>query len=140
MAQGFAATPVATRRALRGLRAALERAAVGPELVGRIELVIAEVLNNIAEHAGAGPSPPMASLMAELCGGGVRVSVSDSGRPMPGGALPAGALPERNVPRENLPEGGFGWYLIRAQADAVGYSRKDGKNNLKLYFRPRETG
>lgn len=138
--QAFPATPMATRRALRGLRAALERVAVAPELMGRVELVIAEVLNNVAEHAGAGLTIPVVCLVTELCGGGVRVTVSDSGRSMTGGTPPAGTLPERNVPRENLPEGGFGWYLIRAQADAVGYSREDGKNNLKLHFRQRETG
>lgn len=133
----FPATAQGTRHALRDVRGALTRAGLAPEMLSRVETVLAEVLNNVAEHAcDARPAVPV-RLTAELRGSALRVRAHDRGRPMPGGVPPAGALPKRDVPRNLLPEGGFGWFLIREQSDSLFYRRADGENTLELQFRPR---
>ena len=136
----FPATAEGTRHALCDLCVALTRAGLAAELLSRVEMALAEVLNNIAEHAyRAGPVASV-RLAVEQCGGELCVCVRDCGRPMPGGALPDGTLPSRDVPRDRLPEGGFGWFLIRAQSDFLHYRREGRENTLELYFWPRSGG
>ncbi|VDC26110.1 ATP-binding protein [Pseudogemmobacter humi] len=115
---------------LESVRAGLARAMrsaplarLGPEDRGRAEILLAEVLNNIAEHACCGSGAGIRLLLrlepARLC-----LVVEDDGVAMPSGALPAGELPDA----ASLPEGGFGWFLIRSLAREISYLR-DGKTN-----------
>ncbi len=136
----FPATAVGTRHALCDLSVALAGAGLAAELLSRVETVLAEVLNNIAEHACRAEPAALVRLAAEHGGGGVGVRVRDGGRPWPGGAPPDGALPDRDVPRDRLPEGGFGWFLIRAQSDFLLYRREGRENTLELHFWPRSGG
>jgi len=99
------------------------------EALGLAEVVLAEALNNIVEHAYAG-QPGELDLRVETVAGGVRCLIVDHGRPMPGGAPPEGHAP-RIDPRD-LPEGGFGWFLIRALARDIGYRRCEGRNHLSF--------
>lgn len=101
----------------------------GPE-IGTIELVLAEVLNNISEHA-YGPRPGDVRLQMEVDAPLIRCSFSDRGRPMPAGKLPPPGLPHRPPPRP-LPEGGFGWHIIRSLASELTYSREAGCNRLSF--------
>lgn len=98
-------------------------ARLGPEDRGRAEILLAEVLNNIAEHACRGRTGEIRLLVRlepeRLC-----LVVEDDGAAMPSGTLPEGALPEAAT----LPEGGFGWFLIRTLAREISYLR-DGKTN-----------
>lgn len=94
------------------------------------ELVLAEVLNNVAEHA-YGPSG--GRVIVSLVGDpdGIRCRVIDEGRAMPGEQLPEGRLP--TVPGSalaDLPEGGFGWHLIRSLSVGLSYARVGGQNRL----------
>ncbi len=111
-----------------------------PDQHGTVEVVLAEVLNNIAEHAyAAGPGKITVSLI--LGRAGLSCQVTDDGAPMPGGRLPDGKHP---VPRANpgdsfaslaladLPEGGFGWNMIRRLTDGLLYSRVGGQNRLSF--------
>ncbi len=91
--------------------------------------MLAEVLNNVAEHAygragwaggGGGVGRP----------GGVRCRVTDRGHPMPGGEPPEGLLPA--VQPHDLPEGGFGWFLIRELSRDLRYARIGGENVLSF--------
>lgn len=133
----FPATAEGTRHALCDLCVALTGAGLAADLLSRVEMVVAEVLNNIAEHAyRAGPAAPV-WLAAEQCDGALCVCVRDCGQPMPGGTLPDGTLPSRDVPRDRLPEGGFGWFLIRSQSDFLLYRREGLENTLELHFWPR---
>jgi serine/threonine-protein kinase RsbW len=76
-----------------------------------VELVLAEVLNNVAEHAYAGGSGPVeVGLAPRPCG--IACRIVDSGLAMPNGQLPRGTC-HRSTPGD-LPEGGFGWHLIRS--------------------------
>jgi len=132
----FAATPDATRQALGSVRAALAQAGLAPMLVSRVEMVLAEVLNNIVEHAYTGEAGGRAWLVAQVRGGAVSVTITDRGTPVPRHRLGRTALPDADVPRDRLPEGGFGWYLIHSQTDSLGYRREDGANILELRFWP----
>lgn len=93
------------------------------------ELVLAEVLNNIAEHAYRGRVGPIV-LRLKPCAGGVFCLLSDDGVAMPGGGLPEGQRPGIDVARDDLPEGGFGWHLIRLLTSRLRYDRRSGCNRL----------
>ena len=109
----FPAEAEAIRAALEDLRGSLAMAGADESLQARVELVLAEVLNNIAKHAyGPGALGPV-TLRLSLGDGGVSLILRDQGVAMPGGILPKGRLPDLDVPRDALPEGGFGWHIIR---------------------------
>jgi serine/threonine-protein kinase RsbW len=125
------------------IRPALEalRAAVAPHLAGcdagvvdSIEIALAEVLNNIVEHAE--PSDTSGAIRISACGltYALAVCISDDGRPMPSLCPPAGALQDLSVPLQDLPEGGFGWALVRALSSRLRYRRRLGRNELSMCF------
>ncbi len=104
------------------------------QIIGRLGLVLAEALNNIAEHAYAARPGGLVVVRLRVDGEGVLVEIVDRGAPMPENRLPVGRLPPADVDLDELPEGGFGWYLIHDQADDVRYGRVDGENRLLLFF------
>lgn len=118
------AHPDAVRAALRHLCQASPVAGLTPDARGSVELVLAEVLNNVVEHAYAGSA---GEIEVTLAAGeeGLCCLVADAGLPMPDGMLPAGRLPEL---QDDLPEGGFGWHLIRSLATDITYRREGGRN------------
>lgn len=136
----FAADSAATRDALQALRAALSRQGTDPALLSRVEMVLAEVFNNVAEHAYAERPGGPVRLTLRQAGAGLVATVSDRGAPMPGNRLPEARLPRADVPMPNLPEGGFGWYLIHTESDSLIYRRENGENHLRLRFAPRQGG
>lgn len=105
---------------------------------GTVEVVLAEVLNNIAEHAYGGGTGTI-NLTVQTCAVGLACRVIDTGFPMPGGQLPAGnhplpqtdtgAMAERPA-LDDLPEGGFGWYIIRTLTQNLTYTRIGSQNRL----------
>jgi serine/threonine-protein kinase RsbW len=97
---------------------------------GTVEIVIAEALNNIVEHAYANGVGEI-ELQLKWSGGKLSVLITDRGHPMPGGNLPEGQLPPADP--DDLPEGGFGWFLIRSLSQDLRYCRADGRNHL--FFR-----
>ncbi|MGQ0566282.1 MAG: ATP-binding protein [Gemmobacter sp.] len=97
---------------------------------GTAQIVIAEALNNIVEHAYASGEGDI-ELSLRRKGGKLSVLISDRGRPMPGGQMPEGRLPDPDP--QDLPEGGFGWFLIRSLSQDLRYCRSEGRNHL--FFR-----
>ena len=123
----------AVRSALAQARAALARLSLTPECLGDVELVLAEVLNNIVLHAYDEVPGPIA-LELRLAGDELVCTVRDRGCPMPGGTLPPG-LPQRlDIARTAMPEGGFGWFLIRSHIRALSYDRDEAGNRLTLHM------
>lgn len=103
------------------------------ETLDSLRLSVAEALNNIVEHAYDGrigmPIVTQVSAAPARC----EVRLIDEGKPMPGGEIPDGSGSTFDPDDiENLPEGGFGWLLIRAEMDDVGYERREDRNFLRL--------
>ena len=117
------AEPESVRAALQQLMRDLGPANLAEDLQGTLELILAEVLNNIVEHAYADKGGGI-SLHLGLHPMALWCEVSDQGAPMPDGALPAGDA----AALDDLPEGGFGWFLIRSLANDLSY-RRDGETN-----------
>ncbi|WP_050526950.1 ATP-binding protein [Pseudorhodobacter aquimaris] len=100
---------------------------------GTAEIVLAEVFNNVVEHAYATRQGRI-KVCLKNHPDGVLVTVIDSGSPFPQQQLPQGLLPEINA-WDDLPEGGFGWYLIRSQVRHLSYQR-EGKHNRLTFCLP----
>jgi serine/threonine-protein kinase RsbW len=129
----FPSTPLAVRETLAQIVAALTACELPGEERGAIEIVLAEVLNNIVEHAYAAPDSGTIELSLRPTAIGLRCEVLDRGRPMPEGRLPLGGHPERGR-REDLPEGGFGWLLIHSLCQDLVYERQASQNRLTFRF------
>ncbi len=122
-----------------GVRDALDRAMAAPCLAdlsdmarGSLWIVLAEVLNNVTEHAYATARGTIVLRLWRF-ESGVAAEVVDHGAPMPGLELPAGRLTDiDSLPLEDLPEGGFGWFLIRTMTDWLIYDRVGQQNRLRF--------
>lgn len=119
------------------VRLAIQRALQTPLLLGlgtgereRLEIVLAEALNNIVEHAYAQKRGKIRLAMWNQRGR-IHLLFEDEGCAMPEGGLPKGDMPES----EQFPEGGFGWYLIRSFSQRVSYRRIDGFNRLYIILK-----
>lgn len=92
------------------------------------EIVLAEVLNNVVEHAYAQRQGDI-TLDIDPSPSGLACQISDSGAPMPGLSLPQGQFqPLDRI--DELPEGGFGWFLIRSLTENLLYQREGSLNTL----------
>lgn len=126
----FTASDSETRATLQALLPALTRAGVDAEECSTLELILAEVLNNVVEHAYANDPGPV-DLCVSVQSAGVRCTILDRGRPMPQGAVPSPGLPPIEPP-DFLPEGGFGWHIVRCLTSELGYTREADHNRLTL--------
>lgn len=113
-----------------GLRRAMGQdplASLSPDDRGTAEIVLAEVLNNIVEHAYA-RFPGTIRLRLTLGPGQLHCCVEDEGLAMPSGEPPSG----KAVDPQDLPEGGFGWHLIRTLSSGLTYERAGTLNQLRF--------
>lgn len=130
----FQADPTSVRLALKRMLSSPPLAHLRGADRSMAELVLAEVLNNVAEHA-FDEAGGKVEVRLRQDGKGVRCLIVDQGRPMPDGKLPEGRLPDgTGVALDDLPEGGFGWHLIRSLCADLTYSRVDGQNRLSLFL------
>lgn len=110
------------------------RSEVSDDTLGRLELVLAEVMNNVAEHASRqleGPArrqTPSIHLSIVLHESGLSCAITDDGVTLPADCVLPRGLPF--VDTEDLPEGGFGWYLIQDLTQALCYYREEHRNFL----------
>lgn len=127
----FAATPLAVRQTLSRTLHGLAGLRLDPEERGAVELVLAEALNNVVEHAYAGAS---GWVQLDCCHDdlGLHVTIRDRGRPMPRDGLPLGEAANDGRAPVDMPEGGFGWFIIRDLARDIRYRREGGMNVLSL--------
>ncbi len=138
--------PLAVREALCAL---FERLMLGPMEDGTrdaAQIVLAEALNNIVEHAYA-KAPGEIEVTLEISAHGLKCNIVDHGIAMPGGELPAGELADPapvgvapGVAIDDLPEGGFGWHLIRALSQDLRYRRVGGENLLSFRIDAKQCG
>lgn len=122
----LAADPFAVREGLARIAESGPMMALSADHRAKAEIVLAEVLNNISEHAYADRLGDISvSLWASASG--LDCEIVDQGREMPGGSPPKGTLPQ-----DDLPEGGFGWFLIRSLTSDLQYHRVRGRNRLRF--------
>jgi len=122
----------AVRALLQSLAAAPPLADLAPDRRSTAELVLAEVLNNVAEHAYGGRDGQL-SVTVRLTAAGLSCRIVDSGLAMPATGLPPGHLPAlAGTALGELPEGGFGWHLIRSLTTELSYARENGQNRLSF--------
>lgn len=126
----FAGVRAAVAQSLAMLRPHLSAATID-----RLEIVLSEVLNNVVEHAYGGAGGPI-ELWLGHHDDSAEVSVTDRGRPMPGGRLPMPALRPGRPAAAPPAEGGFGWGLISALATDLHYVRAGETNRLTLRIGP----
>lgn len=131
----FASSQLAVRRALRSTLGGLAGLDLTEDEASTVELVLAEVLNNVVEHAYAYDPSGVIEFQIRHDEHGLDCSVCDDGSAMPNDRLPAGKDGWSALSEESLPEGGFGWYLIRELAEDLDY-RRDGNRNIFQFRLP----
>lgn len=125
--------PDAVRAAMGEVCAFLNAAAIGGEDAQQVELVLAEVLNNIVEHAYGGDEDGTIRMELTRLDRSLECDLTDAGAPMPGGDAPHAALARmEGIAPADLPEGGFGWGLIRKLTSRLVYTRVGNLNHLRF--------
>lgn len=121
---------MAVRSGLQNLFAQEPLCSLCDDTRGTAEIVMAEALNNIVEHAYAAQAG-LIEIWVGLGATGLECSISDYGRPMPDFQLPKGQQHDL-AQMDDLPEGGFGWFLIRSLAQDLQYQRRYNQNLLRF--------
>lgn len=107
---------------------------VSEDVAARLELALAEALNNVVKHACAGtPDIPMGVVLSVVDPDGLELVVWDHG----GKAFvpPASAMPDFDPDDiDALPEGGFGLAIITQCATSVRHEWRDGTNRIIMTF------
>lgn len=130
----FVASEQDTRCALAEIMARLRTIGVPDEQAGGVEIALAEVINNVVEHAYANVDLGEILVRAVVMEGEMRLLVADEGAALPGGALPEGKPANIDTALDDLPEGGFGWFMIRTLTRDIRYRRVGERNHLRLIF------
>lgn len=105
---------------------------LSPDDKSVVEIVLAEVLNNIVEHAYQEKPTGRIELAVRLMGDGLHLAVQDSGLPLPNDLPSKPVSPDLDCATKDLPEGGFGWLLVRELTQDLHYERQDGRNILSF--------
>lgn len=124
---------MAARHALGNILAELADLSLDAEEIATVELVLAEAINNIVEHAY--PIPDCHGQIRVGCchkKNGLHFTIKDNGRPMPDGQIPLGLAQDLGIDPMELPEGGYGWFLIKDLAKDIQYQRDEGENRLDM--------
>lgn len=128
----FQSSATEVRGALLRMRGYLGHLGITEDAAGQIEIVLAEILNNVVEHALQEAGEGVIQLNCERQEDMLRFAVCDNGDAMPDGKVPGPRLPCLNTEFDDLPEGGFGWALVHMLAEDLRYERI-ATNNI-LYF------
>ena len=128
----IASDPFAVRNGLATLLGNPIISTMAQDARSAAEIVLAEVLNNIVEHAYADSAGSIVVALRQD-DDGILVTVMDHGAAFPQEKLPEGRLPEIDS-FDDLPEGGFGWLLIRTLVRGLSYQRKNGSNHVSFYL------
>ena len=144
----FRADPLTVREALAFLRERFDGSAA-EDVIAKVELALAEVLNNICEHGsqhdalrlGGRVHAPLIHLCVARHTGGIACAITDDGQPLPPACLDPQTLPYI-LPEPSgedaiamLPEGGYGWYLIQDLTASLSYFR-EGRRNFLAFIIP----
>lgn len=121
----------AVRDALGILIPAARDLGLGEDQCGSLEILLAEVLNNIVEHAYRN-RPGRIEVSMARDGKDLRLRLVDHGREMPESRLPDKPTLDYGPEMAALPEGGFGWFMIHDLAQDLSYRRHANCNELRF--------
>lgn len=93
-----------------------------------VQIVLAEVLNNIVEHGYRQMPTGAVAVNLEGLDNVLLIDVTDWGQAYPDECLPDSIAPDP----ERMSEGGYGWFLIHALMTSVAYERRGSANRLTL--------
>jgi len=95
----------------------------------RLELCLAEVLNNIVEHAYKEDTEQFFTVNIDSSENDIRIEINDTG-------VPNVVLEEQQINDfpVDLPEGGFGLPLVQAIATKIDFIRKDNVNVTTIWY------
>lgn len=126
---------MAVRQALQQILTALSPLSLEIEEISTIELVLAEALNNIVEHAYSETQiKGSIHIHCQYKADGLHCTITDQGNPMPDGQMPLGVPQNVDAELADLPEGGYGWCLIKKLTEDIQYQRIGQENRLDLRF------
>ena len=91
----------------------------------RVQLCIAEALNNVVQHSGQQPGTRHIFLGVYPQRQSIRVEIRDSGKPY---------LPPRTAIRKSVDANGRGWMILHQWTDQIRYRRHGRINRLSLIF------
>lgn len=94
-------------------------------------LVLAEILNNVVEHAYRDRTDGRIHLDLCLAEDMLNVEVRDTGHPILGDLPGGSAAVTLDQPIDDLPEGGFGWGLIHLLTRSLSYHSTGETNRLR---------
>ncbi|WP_166418078.1 ATP-binding protein [Cochlodiniinecator piscidefendens] len=132
----FTSEPETVRNALCTVTKLGSDIKISEDISGLLELVLAEILNNIVEHAYQEQPDGPIELAITVSESKVHCILRDSGVPMPGGAPPERKEHDLEAPLEELPEGGFGWGIVRDLVQDLQYNRVAHENVLSFELSP----
>ncbi len=132
----FLADEMALREALAQAMHFLQSGGFHEDIRATVELVLAEAMNNVIEHAYAGTSNGQVDLSIDVQDGSLSFVIEDEGNPMPGGIAPQGQAHDLECDLQDLPEGGFGWFLIRELTENLQFHRQGSRNRLAFTMHP----
>ncbi|MEO0943915.1 MAG: ATP-binding protein [Pseudomonadota bacterium] len=119
------------RRWLQRTNDRLTEEGVSEDDIHSVEIVLAEAMNNVVEHAYPEGKTGDMRLLVRKRNNALMVEISDSGRTMPQGRAPLGNHPMTEFNQHDaMPEGGYGWFIIREIVRDLVYDRREDKNIL----------
>lgn len=121
------------RRAVQNAADDLRIEGLSEGSIGSVEIVLAEALNNVAEHAYPEDKPGDMRLIIKRRPKALMFEIRDRGKPMPKGRAPIGNHPMTEFDQHDaMPEGGYGWFLIREIVSDLVYDRRNDENFLVI--------
>ena len=106
-----------------------ERMKMTPEVAANVNLALEEAVSNVVMYAYPEGEKGLVEIEADIRKTSLILKVSDSGKPFNPLSAPIAdttlGVAERQV-------GGLGIFLMRTIMDSVSYSRKSGRNILKM--------
>lgn len=95
----------------------------------RVQLVLEELLSNVVRHAFDDDGPRAIDVSLRRVDGAIELVVRDDGVAFDPLAAPAVDV---TAPLEQRRPGGLGIHLVRETAQALCYTRTDGRNELRV--------
>lgn len=124
------ATNESTRDIIIEVKSLIDQDRVSPDDVMQLEIALAEVFNNIVEHAYADRDDGRIEITIEMLPPGMHFTIVDTGAEMPQGRLPVGHSANPDLSAHEQAEGGYGLHLIRLIAKKLRYNRVGDENQL----------